>query len=129
LAAERLASVDNRILTLREQLYSRLTELLPGVELNGHPTERLPNTLNISFKGIAGADLLERIPEIAASIGAACHDGKSVLSGVLAAMGLSSERNIGAVRFSLGKETTEDEVARVAELVAVQVEQLRRSKL
>src|SRR5208283_2481513 len=84
LAAERLAADGERILSLREHFHNRLRELADGVMLNGHPTERLPNTLNVSFQGVVGADLLAQTPQIAASTGSACHAGSGELSGVLA---------------------------------------------
>jgi cysteine desulfurase len=123
--AQNRISADAEIISLRDHLQARLQELIDGVELNGHPTERLPNTLNVSFAGVVGSELLEQTPEIAASTGAACHGGVSKLSGTLSAMGLSRERNLGAVRFSIGKWTTRDEIDRTAELVAVRVRELR----
>jgi cysteine desulfurase len=125
LAQQRIAAGCAGTVVLRDRLQSRLQELIDGVELNGHPTDRLPNTLNVSFSGVVGAELLDQTPEIAASTGAACHGGISKLSGVLAAMGLSRERNLGAVRFSLGQWTTRDEVDRAAELVAAGVRKFR----
>lgn len=125
LAAERLASDGERILSLRERFHARLRDLAGDVELNGHPTDRLPNTLNVSFRGVVGADLLARTPEIAASTGSACHDGSGELSGVLKAMGVSREQGFGAVRFSLGRLTTSDEIDRAAEIVAARVKELR----
>jgi len=124
-AQQRIVAGSAELISLRDHLQTRLQELIDGVELNGHPAERLPNTLNVSFAGLVGAELLEHIPEIAASTGAACHGGISKLSGVLSAMGLSRERNLGAVRFSIGKWTMRDEIDRAAELVAVRVRELR----
>ncbi|MFP4125665.1 MAG: cysteine desulfurase family protein [Alphaproteobacteria bacterium] len=80
------------------------------VLLNGHAEERLPNTLNVAFVGRVGAEILAACPEIAASTGSACHAGRIELSPVLAAMGVAPEVGMGAVRFSLGRETTADEV-------------------
>ncbi len=125
LAAERLATEGERILTLRERFHASLRDLAGDVELNGHPTDRLPNTLNVSFRGVVGADLLARTPEIAASTGSACHDGSGELSGVLKAMGVSREQGFGAVRFSLGRLTTSADIDRAAEVVAVRVKELR----
>jgi cysteine desulfurase len=125
LARERLDSDSERILGLRERFHGKLNELLDGVELNGHPTDRLPNTLNVSFRGVAGADLLAQTPEIAASTGSACHDGSGELSGVLKAMGTPREQGFGAVRFSLGRLTTAEEVDRAARIVATKVKELR----
>ena len=81
-----------------------------GVLLNGHAEERLPNTLNVAFVGRVGAEILAGCPEIAASTGSACHAGRIEPSPVLAAMGVAPEVGMGAVRFSLGRETTADEV-------------------
>ena len=84
------------------------------MHLNGHPTERLPNTLNVSFAGIDGEALLARTSEIAASTGSACHAGRTEPSAVLLAMGVAPELALGAVRLSLGRWTTQEEVGRVA---------------
>jgi cysteine desulfurase len=125
LAARRLTEGSRQVLELRDRFHARLRELIEGVALNGHPSECLPNTLNISFTGVNGADLLARIPEIAASTGSACHDGSGELSGVLKAMGTPREQGFGAVRFSLGRLTTAEELDRAAELIATQVRELR----
>lgn len=85
------------------------------VVLNGHPTERLPNTLNVSFVGQVGATILDRVPGIAASTGSACHSGSVELSPVLQAMAVPPEVGMGAIRFSLGRTTTRDEVEYVVE--------------
>jgi cysteine desulfurase len=110
LAGERLVSDRARIYSLRELFHRKLMELPGSVELNGHPTERLPNTLNVSFRGITGAELLAKTPEIAASTGAACHEGSGRLSGVLLALGTPDEKGFGAVRFSIGRPTTIKEI-------------------
>ncbi|MHB1421303.1 MAG: cysteine desulfurase family protein [Bacillota bacterium] len=88
------------------------------VSLNGHPTQRLPNTLNVSFVGVYGVWLLENIPEIAASTGSACHSGVETMSPVLDAMGLEPQKGLGAVRPSLGRQTTRQEVEKAAMLLA-----------
>jgi len=87
------------------------------VLLNGHPQLRLPNTLNVSFLGTPGADILTRLVGVAASTGSACHEGTTTLSPVLAAMGISPEAGNGAVRFSLGRTTTAAEIEYVAKRV------------
>jgi len=93
---------------LREQFGNR-------VVLNGHPTHRLPNTLNVSFVGRIGAEILGRLEGVAASTGSACHSGYLELSPALEAMGVAPEVGMGAVRFSLGRETTRNEIDAVAE--------------
>ena len=80
------------------------------VVLNGRPTYRLPNTLNVSFVGRVGAEILERMDGVAASIGSACHSGRIELSPVLEAMGITPEAGMGAIRFSFGRGTTSDEI-------------------
>ncbi len=107
-----------RLRSLRDHLHELLSRRVPGLSLNGNPTERLPNTLNVSFPGVDGEELLAATPEVAASTGSACHAGRTDPSGVLTAMGLSRDRALGAVRLSLGKFTTAEEVERAAEALA-----------
>lgn len=96
---------------LRDRFWTRLTERFgDAVMLNGHPEHRLPNTLNVSFVGRVGADILAAMPQIAASTGSACHAGRVELSPVLAAMGVRPEEGMGAIRFSLGRYTTGHDV-------------------
>jgi cysteine desulfurase len=96
---------------LRDRLWVGLkTAFGDNVVLNGHPTRRLPNTLNLSFVGVVGADILALLPSVAASTGSACHAGQIKLSPVLAAMGVSERVGMGAIRFSLGRGTTESEI-------------------
>jgi cysteine desulfurase len=105
---------------LWEGLRSRFGD---GIVLNGHPIERLPNTLNVSFVGRVGADVLAALDGVAASTGAACHADSVELSPVLHAMAVPPVVGMGAVRLSLGRMTTEAEIEeflhRVAGLPAV----------
>ena len=104
------------IQTLRDRFWELLREAFgPRVALNGHPTERLPNTLNVSFVGHIGAEILHDLEGLAASTGAACHSGTVALSPVLKAMGVPPEIGKGAIRFSLGRGTTLDELTSVVE--------------
>jgi cysteine desulfurase len=91
------------------------------VTLNGHPTERLPNTLNVNFIGRTGAEILATLPGVAASTGSACHAGSVTLSPVLAAMGVPPEEGMGAVRFSLGRATTWEELEEVLGMLKASV--------
>lgn len=119
-AAELASShaVDDHGLVLREHLWNGLRSRLGNrVVLNGHPTQRLPNTLNMSFPGWVGGELLARIIGLLASTGAACHSADARPSAVLTAMGINRERAIGAVRFSIGRPTTGVEIDQVVELV------------
>jgi cysteine desulfurase len=100
-----------RMRELRDDFWRRLQEWFgERVVLNGHPEHRLPNTLNVSFVGQVGSDLLARMPALAASTGSACHAGSITLSPVLAAMGVAPEIGVGAVRFSLGRATTSEDI-------------------
>jgi cysteine desulfurase len=99
---------------LRDSFWHRLQDSFgDGVALNGHISERLPNTLNVSFVGKVGSDILTRLEGVAASTGSACHEGAVELSPVLSAMGVSTEVGMGAIRFSLGRDTMESDVAYV----------------
>ena len=83
------------------------------VVLNGHPTERLPNTLNVSFVAQLGSAVLSRLEGVAASTGSACHSSSVQLSPVLKAMNVPPEIGMGAVRFSIGRTTTREEIEEV----------------
>ena len=102
------------IQVLRDFLWDRLqADFGNRVVLNGHPARRLPNTLNVSFVGRVGADILAAMPDVAASTGSACHAGRVTLSPVLQAMKVAPDVGMGAIRFSLGRSTTEGEVGEV----------------
>ena len=103
--------------TLRDLLHERLRAGFPGLVLNGPEQERLPNTLNVSFPGISGGELMAGVPEVAASLGSACHAGQEAISPVLAAMGVPPGVARGAVRFSVGRPTTRAEVEQAAALL------------
>ena len=109
---------DDRIYTMRDRFWKLLQDNFgEKVVLNGHPLHRLPNTLNVSFVGKAGGEILSRLDGVAASTGAACHSGSVELSPVLMAMGISPEVGMGAIRFSLGRTTTIQELERVVGLL------------
>ena len=100
---------------LRDRLWEMLRDSFGDrVVLNGHPSDRLPNTLNVSFVGMSGSDILAQLQDVAASTGSACHAGETTPSPVLQAMGITSEVSLGAIRFSLGRQSTMEEVAEVA---------------
>jgi cysteine desulfurase len=99
---------------LRDRFWEKLREHFGDrVVLNGHPADRLPNTLNVSFVGQSGSDTLARLDGVAASTGSACHAGETTPSPVLTAMGISPDVSLGAIRFSLGRQSTAEEVAEV----------------
>jgi cysteine desulfurase len=109
----------SRTRDLRNRLWAGLKDSLGDrLVLNGRLDKCLPNTLNVSFVGFIGSELLALIPELAASTGSACHSGSVELSPVLQAMGISPEMGAGAVRFSLGRATTVDEIDEVIKRLA-----------
>jgi cysteine desulfurase len=118
LARKQLDEEMSRLRSLRDELWGYLTAALPELRLHGHPERRLPNTLNIGLPGLTGEDLLAAAPGIAASTGSACHAGRTEPSGVLLAMGLGKEEALTAVRLSLGRFTTEEDVRRAAGALA-----------
>jgi len=115
LAEVKLTTGEGRRLAgLRDRLQQRLGEALP-VRVTGANVERLPNTLHITVDGVIGNDLLSGCPQVAASTGSACHAGVSEPSEVLLAMGFSPERAVAALRLSLGRYTTPEEIEAAAE--------------
>jgi cysteine desulfurase len=119
LAHEQLSSDEARLRRLRDLLHERLDQRLPGrVRLNGHAADRLPNTLNVSIAGMVARDLLAATPALAAATGSACHEGSVDPSAVLGAMGVSPEQALGAVRLTVGRWTSEEEIELAARLLA-----------
>jgi cysteine desulfurase len=107
---------DSNIKEMTEYFYKKLNGKFKNlIHLNGHPDKKLPNTLNISFVGYDGHDILDKAYNIAASTGSACHSGTTAMSPVLKAMGVSDDIGRGAVRFSLGRYTTIEEIDKVVE--------------
>lgn len=117
-AQEQLIESQERLRQLRDLLHRRLEASLPGsVHLNGHANERLPNTLNISIDRVIGEEVLAATPGVASSTGSACHEGNTDPSPVLLAMGLSREKALGALRLTLGRWSSEEEVEQAATLL------------
>jgi cysteine desulfurase len=103
-----------RVRRLRDRLRDALAAGMgERVVFHGHRDEVLPNTLSVSFSGVTGAEVLSSLEDVAASTGSACHSGRVELSPVLRAMRVPPEIGQGTVRFSLGRETTEEEITEV----------------
>jgi cysteine desulfurase len=118
LASSTLSSSENTIQTLRDEFWDELKSLFGDqIVLNGHPEQRLPNTLSVSLIQRQGQELMARIPEIAASTGSACHSGLIKLSAVLEAMGVEERIGMGTIRFSLGRFTTKEHIAQAVRLI------------
>jgi len=122
LALKELDSRFAHLTAMRDRLQGGLERLFGrALRLNGHPSARLPNTLNVSFIGHTGSLLLDALGNLAASTGSACHSGRHDLSPVLKAMGVPENVGLGAVRFSVGRATTQEEIDIVLELMRTQV--------
>jgi cysteine desulfurase len=109
---------NGEIAALTAELLARLRSEVPRLALVGHPTARLPNTLNALFPGVSGRRLLENCPRVQASTGSACHADSETPSAILSALGISDDRALGAVRLSLGRATTKEDVETAAASLA-----------
>ncbi len=117
-ATDLTAGEPHRLRGLRDELHRRLAEQLPGrVLLNGHPTQRLPNTANLALTPHDGPALLAAAG-VAASTGSACHTGTTQPSPVLTAMGLPDAQTRSAIRLSLGRWTTTEDITQAANRLA-----------
>jgi cysteine desulfurase len=109
-------------MALRQRLWEKLQQI-PGILLNGHPSQRLPGLLNVSFPKVEGESLLYACEGLAVSSGSACNAADREPSYVLRAIGRDDQLAAASLRFSLGRFSTEAEVDRAAALV---IEQYRR---
>jgi cysteine desulfurase len=128
IAQEEMVEEEKRVRALRDELERRLLERIPEVVLNGHPQNRLYNTLSICVKYVEGESMLINLDRegICASSGSACTSGSLEPSHVLLAMGVPPEIAHGSLRFSLGKFNREEDVERVSEVLPSIVEELRK---
>ena len=113
-AVRDLESTTAELNRRRDALWDQLQAGVPGIELNGHRTLRLPNTLNVRFPRVTGSAVLAAAPDVAAATGSACHAGTTQASAVILAMGVDPESALGSVRLTLGRRTTDDEIGRAA---------------
>jgi len=120
-----MADEATRLTALRDRLQKGVMDRLDHVRLNGHPTERLPNTLNLSFGYVEGEALMMKMPDVAVSSGSACTSASLEPSFVLKAIGVPEELAHGSIRFSLGRFTTAEEIDHVIGRVVEAVRQLR----
>jgi cysteine desulfurase len=125
--AEEIDSEAARLAGLRDHLFASLIEQLDFVIPNGHPSERLPNTLNVAFACVDAEALVRAVPDVAISTGSACSSATLESSHVLRAMGVPEEPARGSVRFSLGRPTTAEEIDFTADRIAAAVTELRRT--
>jgi cysteine desulfurase len=113
-----LESEQQRLSKLADELFAGLKRQIPQIALVGHPSQRLPNTVNVLFPDVSGRQLLEECPQVMASTGSACHADSEEPSGILTALGIAHDRALGAVRLSLGRATTDEDVAAAVSALA-----------
>ena len=124
-AAHEMAEEAQRMTDLRSRLHAGICERLDDVHLNGHPTQRLPGNLNLSFAYVEGESLLMGINDVAVSSGSACTSATLEPSYVIRALGVSDELAHSSIRFGLGRFNTAEEVDYVTERVVKEVRRLR----
>jgi len=113
---------------MRDRLHRGIADGQEGVRLNGHPEQRLPNTLSLAFRNLEANRILEEIGlEVAASAGAACHADTVSISHVLEAMQLPVDWAKGTLRFSVGRMTTAEQIDRAVSVVTTAVRKLREA--
>jgi len=124
---EEMLEERTRLIPLRDKLIKCILDKIPDTQLNGHPTLRLPNNVNISFKYVEGEAMILNLDlqGIAASSGSACSSGSTEPSHVLSAIGLAPEVARGSVRFTLGRLVKEEDINFVLEVLPKIVEKLR----
>jgi len=119
IAQRELAIEAKQLVMLRDKLISGLMSNIDGIQLNGHPTQRLPNNVNVSIRFAEGEALIRGLDRegICASTGSACSSGSHGPSHVLLALGIPCESNYGSIRFSLGRSTTVKEIDRLLQVL------------
>jgi cysteine desulfurase len=114
IAGTMLERESKRLSALAGDLFAALKREIPDIILVGHPTQRLPNTLNVLFPNASGRKVLEKCPRVMASTGSACHADSEEPSAILTALGIAHDEALGAVRLSLGRGTTKEDIAAAA---------------
>ncbi len=115
-----------RLAALRDRLHKGIADRLDHVQLNGHPTERTPNTVNLSFAYVEGEALMMKMKDVAVSSGSACTSASLEPSYVLRAIGVGDDLAHSSIRFGVGRPTTEAEIDHAVERVVTAVQELRQ---
>lgn len=128
IASNEMETQGIHLTNLRDNLCGGISEKIDNVYLNGHPKKRLPNTLNISFEFVEGESIILNLDMqgIAVSSGSACTSGSLEPSHVLKAMGVEPALAQGSIRFSLGKDNTEEDIDYILEVLPEIIERLRK---
>lgn len=127
LARAKLSATTLHMTQMRDRLLAQLHADIPDLLLAGHPTQRLPNTLNVLFPDVSGRLLLEACPQVFASTGSACHADREDPSAILLALGLAPEQALGAVRLSVGRLTTLSDIDAAAAHLTAAWQQVRQT--
>lgn len=127
MAKQEMGEIEKRVLFLKEKLKTGILKMIPDVRINGHPSDCLPQTLNVSFFGAEGESILLYLDMegIAVSTGSACASGSLDPSHVLLATGLGAELAHGSIRFSLGRGNTEEDIDYVLDKLPGIIERIR----
>ena len=123
-AGERLHDDMKNMKRMRDRLQELLFGGLDDLVVNGHPDKRLPNTLNVSVPRIEGGKILDGLPTLFASTGAACHDRSVELSHVLSAMGVPPEVGMGALRLTVGRSNDMEQIEEAGRLIVARVQEI-----
>ncbi len=126
IAQRGMTEESGRISALRDRLHAGITAKTDHVRLNGHPTRRLPNTLNLSFAYVEGESLMMKFKDLAVSSGSACTSASLEPSYVLRALGVPDDLAHSSIRFSLGRFNTAEEIDLAIERVNAAVAELRQ---
>jgi len=125
LVEEHREAESARLRKLRDRLWQGVCDRIAGVHLNGHPEDRLPNNLNVSFDGVDGDALMTRLTRIAVSSGSACTSANPEPSHVLRAIGRNDQLTRASLRYGLGRSNTEEHIELAIDVTADTVQQLR----
>ena len=125
IAAEEMGAESARLEALRKRLHQGITNRIDEAYLNGHPTERLPGNLNLSFAYVEGESLLMGLKDVALSSGSACTSASLEPSYVLKALGVGDDLAHSSIRYGIGRFNTEEEIDFVADLTVHTVNRLR----
>jgi len=128
IASDNVLEEKLRLQRMRDLLWEKLSHSLTDIKMNGHPIYRLPNTLNVTFKGISASELLAELSGVAASSGSACTSAHPEPSHVLLAMGIGEEEAKSTIRFSLGRFNTEREIEEAAQQIILTVGRIKQYK-
>lgn len=128
IVSENLQIYSGHLKKMRDHLENRLRNNFPDLHVNGHPAQRLPNTLSISFTGLEANTIISELSNVAVSAGAACHSDNIDISPTLKSIGIPLEDAMGTIRISTGRDTTIEEINFAVKEISSVVEKLKPSK-